>query len=213
MKSFDYKKAYIFDEYFIIDAEAYHEKIRYFDEHLEDILELPFDQSCKIRLDHAIALSKVGAHRAYLRKAEDLIRIVITENIFQYNGKDVFQELLFNKAKSLNATIQYDRAEEVLTQLIRMNPRDDRYKKLFIKTMVTNSRQKAQTVRGISIFAFLMVAVVTAIELLLVKSFFPPYLEAFEIGRIGLFVFANLLLLSHELYIRVRARNKYKTIS
>lgn len=205
MKSFNYKTGIIFDEYFIIGEEAYHEKIRFYEKYRKEILDLPFEQSCKIRLDHSIALAKVGAHHAFLRKAEPLLSIVIEHNIFNYKGIDIFQELLYNKADALYKLYEHSKALSVLKELIKINPDEEKYKKHFYKISVEHKRSNAQTIRGITILMFLVAAILIALQLMVVNSFYPQYSAYIENVRNALLLFACLLIASNELLIRYKS--------
>jgi len=213
MKSFDYKQALLYDEYFIIDSEAYHEKIRYYDKYRIDILDLPFEQSSRIRLDHACALFKVGAYQQYLQKAESLIRLVIQENIFEFNGKDIFEDLLYMKAQSLYCLLHYEEAKAVAGSLMHIKPDAGEYAKLYYKIKVDAQRLDAQKLRGLSIVLFILSAIVIAVELLLVRSFYVQHIETVEWIRNGLFISGLAILAYIEVSIRLKAKSTITKIN
>mgnify|MGYP001604176369 CR=1 FL=1 len=202
MKAQDYKNEILYDAYFDIAKDAYHEKIRYFESNLEAIMSLPFTESIKIELDYALALNKVGAYAGFLRKADRLIQAVVRENIFTFNGKDIYKELLFCKAQSYYRIYKYPEANHVLEQLVKIEPTSLKYQKLYKNLQVDYARHESQKVRGFSIALFLLAGIVIAFELLLVRSFYFNLLPAVVLLRNVALISGIFLVLINEWHIR-----------
>lgn len=212
MKAQDYKNEILYDAYFDISKDAYHEKIRYYESNLEAIMNLPFTEAIKIELDYALALNKVGAYAGFLRKADRLIQAVIRENIFTFNGKDIYKELLFCKAQSYYRIYKYPEADQVLEQLVRMEPTNLKYQKLYKNLQVDYARHESQKVRGFSIALFLIAGVVIAFELLLVRSFYYDLLTTVVFIRNLAIISGLFLVLLNEWYIRRTADKKLNSL-
>ena len=84
----------IYNEYLEIPVSDYHGKTHYFERNIREINQLPFDLSIEIRCACVIAYFELGLYYKYLNQVDDLIHLVITENIYELNGKNIFEELI-----------------------------------------------------------------------------------------------------------------------
>lgn len=212
MKSFEFKSGVIYDQYYDIDPQSYHERIRYFDSHIQEIYQLAFPQSLHIRIDNCIALYKVGAHRQFLRKADRLINLIISENIYHYQDRDIYYELLTMKAEAHHRVREYRLSTHVLRELIKIRPQDKQSKKHFIKAMCDYWRHEAQFVRGLSIILFLSAGIVIAMELLIVRSFYMQYTQYVELTRNLMLLSGILLLFGNEIRFRINAQREFRNL-
>jgi len=214
MKAYNYTTELIYEEYMCISHDAYHEKIRYYESRIGEILKMPFVLSTEIRLDYTFALYKVGAYGQFLRKVDSLIRLVIGENIYEFRGKDVYKELLFRKAMSHYRRQEFGLANKVFSALLKMDHGKPEYKKEYFKCLRDSKRSKNQRTRALSILIFLSLGVIMAIDLLLIRAFYPQQIDTMNALKSVLLLSGAGLILWSELSIRAYARkviNKLKS--
>lgn len=192
----------VYQEYLELKSSDNQEKIRYFERNISEIMHLPFSISAEIQCDCVMAYFEVGAYFKYLEKVDPLIQLVISENIFEVKEKNIFEELLFRKAASLFNIVEYDKAEYVFSELLKINPDNTIYKKAYAKCSVDKLRYEGQKFRGATIFLFILTGLIIGIELLCVRPFHSSAIPAVEITRNLVFVLAICSFLFQEFRIR-----------
>ena len=207
MKAYNYTTELTYEEYMCISHDAYHEKIRYYESRLGEILKMPFELRTEIRLDYTFALYKVGAYGQFLHKVDSLIRLVIRENIYEFRGKDVYRELLFRKAMSHYRRQELSRAKKVFAALVKMDFSTDCYKNEYYKCLRDEKRSKSQKARALSILIFLTLGVTIAIDLLLIRSFYTQHINTLNALKTFLLTAGVGLILWNEISSRAYARN------
>lgn len=202
----------VYTEYLDIDVKAYQDKIRYFERNKNEIKQLPFKINAEIRCDCAIAYFEVGEYTKYLELVDPLIQMVITENIFTIKDKDIYKELLFRKAASLYNNVEYEKSDYVFSELIKMDPENEIYKKAYTKSSIDSLRDDGQGMRGLSIILFLLSGLIIGVELLIVRPFHKDYTFFVELTRNLIFALAIGTFLFQELRIRLRTKQKINNI-
>ena len=202
----------VYTEYLDLEAKAYQDKIRYFERNSKEIKQLPFKINAEIRCDCAIAYFEVGDYMKFLDLVDPLIQLVITENIYTIKGKDIYKELLFRKAASLYNNVEYQKADYVFSELIKMDSKNSIYEKAYTKCSIDNLREKGQGLRGLSIFLFLLAGLIIGFELLVIRTFHKDYTFFVELSRNLIFALAIGTFIFQELNIRLRTKRKINKI-
>jgi len=192
----------VYQEFLEIEHIDYQSKIRYYERNKSEIFQLSFELSTEIRCECVIAYFEVGSYYAYLNKVDDLIHLVISENVFEVKDKNIFEELLFRKAASAYNVVDYYKAEHIFSELIKINPKNQIYKKAFAKCCIDKLRYEGQASRGLTVFLFILSAAVIAVELLSIRPFHDEYIRSFEIARNLIFSLAIFSLIFQEFKIR-----------
>ena len=155
----------IYNEYLEIPVSDYHGKTHYFERNIREINQLPFDLSIEIRCACVIAYFELGLYYKYLNQVDDLIHLVITENIYELNGKNIFEELLFRKGASAYNVVDYYKAKYIFSELIKIDSSNALYQTAFTRCNVDKLRYEGQNFRGITICLLILAAAVIAFEL------------------------------------------------
>jgi len=203
----------VYQEYLELDGSAYQDKIRYYERNQKEITHLPFKLSVEIQCECIMAYFEVGDYYAYLKQVDRLLQLVITDNIFEVKGKNIFEELLFRKAASLYNVVDYYQAEYVFSELLKINPDYKIYRQAFAKCSVDKLRYEGQKMRSITIALFILTGVIIAVELLCIRPFHESKIFATELTRNLLFIFAVGIFLFQELRIRFMTSNKIQLLT
>jgi hypothetical protein len=119
------------------------------------------------------------------------------------NGEDVYEKLLFRKAAAHYHLLELTLAENVLWELLKINPENQTASYLLKRCILRSEPSYLRSTKAISIFLFLLSAIVIGIELLVVRPFFDQYAQQVELVRISIFIFALALLVLSDGWHRV----------
>lgn len=198
----------LFRDFKAIEVTAYRQIIHFYEKQESHILQLDFEEHFELQTAYVNALFEVGAYHRHLILVDMVIEMAITNNIEFYKGEDIFLKMLFRKAASLYNMLEYDKAEYILREIIRINPWD-KDAAIFLKKCLRRQQPKfLQASRAISILLFLLAALVIAAEVLVIKPFYPMYAAAVEQSRFGLFGLGLVLLIGADLLHRAYVENR-----
>jgi hypothetical protein len=110
----------IYRSFLSLDENSFQEIIHFFEDHEKEIQGLDFEEYFDLLVAYVTALFEVGAYKEHLLMVDVVIETSILNNILEYKGEDLYQRMLFLKASSLYNTQQYQKAENVLCELMRM---------------------------------------------------------------------------------------------
>ena len=208
-----YKPTYyskIYRTFMSLEETAFQEQIRFFEENEKEIRELDFEEYFEVLAAYVTALFEVGAYREHLLMVDVVIETSIINNIVEYKGEDLFRRMLFRKAASLYHTDQFQKAEHVLAELLRMD-REDQGAILFLKKCLrTHYPQIRSNAHAVAVFLFLLTAFVIAIEVLLIRPFYEMHAKTVEMSRNSIFVIGILCILFGNLYHRFLAEREVR---
>lgn len=203
----------VYQEYLELKSSDFQAKIRYYERNKSEIKQLPFSVSTEIQCECIIAYFEVGAYYKYLEKVDDLIQLVIEENIFKIKDKNIFEELLFRKAAASYNIVDYYKAEYVFSELLKINPTNDIYKRAYARCNVDKLRYEGQKFRAVTIFLFILTGLIIAFELLCIRPFYDHHVSFIETLRNVIFGLAFLSFLFQELRIRLLTNSNIQTLT
>lgn len=193
----------IYFSYFRLGDTAYRDKVRYYEENREAISALHYEEKFDVDADYLLCLFEIGRYERYLQKADALIEQVITDNIYQYRGENIFNELLFRKAACCYHLGKYNECTGLLRQLMRMDNENTLYSGLYIICKRRMGNDFYELVKASAMASFLLILGITVASILS-----PPplrdYIGLFTGIRLGLLVYAATSLLAIEVYFQYR---------
>lgn len=167
----------------------------------------------EVKVKYLNALFNQGAYEKIVEEIDEAIEICIQENIYDLGTyKNIYAQLLFKKAVALFHTNQLPQALRVLKALIRLNGQRDAYLYLVRRCCQQSYKPIIMKSRAIFIGLLLLTAAVLAIEIFLIKNFFPTYEPEIQLSRNILFATSLIVLLLPELGCRWAAYLKAKQI-
>lgn len=193
----------VYQGYFSLGDTAYREKVRYFEEHPEDIDFLNFDDRIELEMDYMLCLFEIGRYERFLRCVDKVIEEVISENIFSYRDENIFEELLFRKAASLYQMKKFEESKALLKQLIKINPHNTLFLGLYAMCNRQIHDDMIVTVRATAMAAFLIVLGITIARIFL-DPFLDTYMQPFILLRTLLILYIFMSLCALELVFQYR---------
>lgn len=178
--------AYI--DYFNIESNRYSEKISFYEEHKASFDLLLDEVKVEVELDYLLAVFEVGRYDRFLSKVDAFIEWTIIENVETFQEKDIFSLLLFKKAASLYNTSRISEATYVLKELIKIDPKQELYRKLFRRCHRIQFNSRFTMIKGLIVFLLISFIIISVVQLLIVDHFFAasvPIFQYFKIATVG----------------------------
>lgn len=185
-----------------IDPSEYRRIIRFYEEREQKIKLLDFQEYFDLLVTYVNALFEIGNYFKHLRMVDKVIETSINYNIKQYKNEDIYNKMLFKKAASFYNIKSYDKADYILRELIKIDPNDQDVILFLRKCLKKKNPKLIKNTQAIAIFLFLMAALVICVEVLLIKPFFPIYIDLVATSRFSIFGAACLMLVFGELLHR-----------
>lgn len=195
------KKTYL--EYFSYDVDAPREKVRYFEENQANIQMLDFDERLEMNIDYCLCLFEIGRYERYLEKVDSVIESVIEENIYEYMQVPIYEDLLFKKAACYHNLYQFQKAEHLLIQLMRIAPNHPGCLTLLAYCKQKSEKDLFVMFKALAIVCLFMAVSITLARIILIEPFYDQYLSPFMFLRNGLLGLAVVLLLGQEILINI----------
>ncbi len=193
-----------------IEENAFHQRIRFFETHQDEILLLPEKEEFVLKEAYADALFQVGAYRKHLTVVDKLIEESIQQNIRFFKGEDIFQGLLFKKSASLYQLHRYGEAEHILKELIRINPAFPDPATFLTKCLRRKRPPWLNRAKAASVFLFILTAGLISVEMLVMEPFFEDWAADFERVRFGTFGLGIVCLVGGEVWHRLECKNRVR---
>lgn len=183
-----------------IDRAAFRSIIQFYERHQKDIHHLEEKESLELNIVYLRSLFEIGAYENFLKYIDAAIEAIIYNNVLEFEGEDIYYELLYRKASALYHLYKFDDSAYICGQLIKINSENTLAPHLLRKIYVDRKPRYLHTSRAISLVMFLSTAVFCAIELLLLTSVYESYQPNVEVVRISVFCLGVLLLGGSQLY-------------
>ena len=194
----------LYQDFIGIEEGAHRMLVRFYEAKAEEIARLDFDTYFEILVDYTNALFEIGAYTKHIEQVEKILQLSIEHNIHFYKGEDIFCKSLFQKAAAHYNMLEFDRAEYVLKELIKITPTNELAIRFLKKCLYQSRPAYIKYARAISIACFLGAALVTAIDLIFIHPFATNDTHFWEYLRLDICGFGILLLGGSFLYHRLR---------
>ncbi|MCB0629765.1 MAG: hypothetical protein KDD15_08535 [Lewinella sp.] len=198
----------LFLDFKSIHPEAHREIIRFFDENEKAIYQLGTEEFFDLYVSYVDALFVIGKYRKHLLLVDYIVEYSIRQNIYTYNERDLFYEMLMCKGLSYLYTYEFKQAEAIFRQLIRIDPQQAEVSRFLEKSLRHQGAPVQHRTRAIGIGLLIISALVIGIEILLIRPFYEMYTPVFEWSRNLLFLLACITMLAGELIHRCRCRQQ-----
>lgn len=193
----------LYRDFMEIEPSSYHQIIRFVESHEDEMEYIHDEERFELLESYVTALFEVGAYRKHLQQVDRVIEEVIGQNIRFFKGEDIFQKMLFRKAASHYQLLEYSRAEFVLKELLRINPAYADAAQFLKKCRRSKRPRLLRQSKAVSVLLFMLAAVVIAVEVLIVRNFYPEYTQLIETTRLSLMGAGLLVLFGGDLIHRL----------
>jgi len=194
----------IYKEFKSIETNEHLSVVRFYESYETEILTLNFTEYFELLISYIDALFEIGAYQSHRRVVDTAIQMSILHNIKFYNGKDIYIELLFKKAASCYNLMEYNQAEHILRELVKITPYNEMVQRFLKKCLRRKHPEYLKNARGLSILLLLGTALVVAVELVVVRTLLVDYVSLFETIRNSMFVLAVVILVGSLVFHRAQ---------
>lgn len=181
---------------------AFRDKVRYYESNKAQIHYLTYEERIDVDLDYIICLFEIGKYHKFLSKVDALIEVVIIDNIFVYNGLNIYNDLLFKKAACLYNTGQYIKSEKVLKSIVKLDADNTTARALFGKCKRKQGRDWYEGTKAIAVVMLISAVVIALAELLIIKPWYSEFLYSFSMLKFTSFIVGIVALIGNEAYLR-----------
>lgn len=188
--------------YYRIGQGAYRDKVKYFEDHKDEVLLLNIDQQHEVKLDYLQCLFEIGRYKYFLDKVDVMIETVIMENIYLYNGQNIYHDLLFRKAACLYNTNHLQQSADILRALINLDNNHTPARQLYQRCQRKFSSPRREVWKAVAMVMLLSGLSIAVAELFVVRPFYDEYVSKLASLRIFLFATAVTILIGGELYFK-----------
>ena len=191
-----------------IDHTAYRTVVRFYETYADRLENLDFEEYFDLQVVYCQALFEIGAYQKHLALADRVIETSIEQGIQRWNGKDVFSDTLFPKAASHYNLLEFDRAEHILRELLRMHPEAEEVQALLRTTLRRRRSSFIQGSRAVSMSLFLLAALVICVEMIFVRTLYAMYEPLIQTVRTSIFAVGVLVLVGSDGWHRLRVHRR-----
>lgn len=195
-------KGNFYIEYHRLGDTSFRDRVRYYEDHRTRLNELDFSKRIEVDLDYSMCLFEIGKYHRYLGIVDRLIETVIIENIYEFNGGNIYNNLLFRKAACLYNTGQFQKSEKVLKALARLDKENAEARLLFSKCKRKQNRGWYEGIKAIAMVMFISAMSLGFMEILIVKPFYNEYIRTFSNLKWAFIIIALVSLVSNELILK-----------
>jgi tetratricopeptide (TPR) repeat protein len=162
--------------------------VDFWEEHHGDLYQLPLDKYFDLLNTYARALFELGKYKKYLAKSEEVLSLSFEFNLTHWEDKDIVIHTLVKKAAAHFHLYELKAAKKALLQVLTLSPNHSAARHLLQRCVHRESRSQKQIWRAVTILLMLAAALSVAVELMIIRPFFPDIVELTEYVRIALFV-------------------------
>lgn len=186
----------LYRDFLAIEPKNYHAIIRFYEQWEAQIAKLDDDQHYELLFAFTNALFEVGAYRQFLAVVDQAILVSLDESFHKEEAfkQQLFEQLLFRKAAAFVQVIEPAKAEHVVRELLRINPRHALAPLLLQKTLRQQNTSINTVTRAMAILLFGLSALIILIEVLVIRSFYDMYTAPVELSRNLIFIGGLLIL-------------------
>lgn len=188
-------------EYHRIGDKAFRDRVRFYEENRTQVGFLTYEERIDVDLDYLICLFEIGKYHKFLSKVDPLIETVIMDNIFTYNGSNIYNELLFKKAACLFNTGQFAKADSILKSIAKLEPDNTVARSLYGKCKRKQERDWYETVKAVAVVMLLSAVLISIMDLLIVRPFFHELTSTFASLKVITAILGVVALVGNEAYL------------
>jgi hypothetical protein len=181
---------------------AFRDKVRFYESNKALIHYLTYEERIDVDIDYLLCLFEIGKYHKFLSKVDALIETVIVDNIFTFNGKNIYNDLLFKKAACLFNTGQYIKSEKVLKAIVKLDSENKLARLLFGKCKRKQGRDWYEGTKAIAVVMLISAVFVAVAELLIIKPFYSELSSSFSMLKYTCFILGIGSLVGNEMYLR-----------
>ena len=200
----------LYNQFLYMDEKAFYDKVRFFEQNESDVFNMNLNDSIWIQSVYLDAVFQIGDYRKYVDKSQKLLQRIVYYNISQFQGEDLYEEVLQKRASSFYHLRKYDDCARIAQELLKINPSRKDTKTVLLYTIRSSFEKINKIIKALFITALFGAAFVLIFYQIVIFSFFPSIAEWFLDLTANIFAPIFLLLISAKVIIDLYARMKVK---
>ncbi len=194
----DTNPSQIYKTFQAIEPDAHRAVIRFFERREDEILNLEFHEFFELLIAYGDALFKIGDYTTFIKVSNSIIEQSIYHNIQYHKDIDIYQHTLYQKAAAYYQIHHYKKAEHILVELVKINPKNKLVKRFLRKVMSQEKVPFVRKARAISVLLYLVAILIILVDILLGNSFLNAYAQNIRYLWMAFIVLGIVLLLFVE---------------
>ncbi len=182
-----------------INEFSFREKVKFVEENRHEINALRNNDRMYIELDFLLSLFQIGDYERFLQFVDHQLENVIGYNIFTFKNKDIYFQLLQNKALSLFHLRKDQQGLSLALQLKRMSQESMVVDYIIRNILLRKERLWYRQVHATVIALAFGAAGVLFLELLVIRPFYPEFITIIEPLRNIMLIISVLLVIVNQL--------------
>lgn len=155
-----------------MESTDYRAVIHFFERHEQKIHSLEFDEYFEILYNYTVALFETGAYQKHILMANVVAEACILSELPKgFHHMTIYRQTLFKKAAAHYNLIEYDDADHILRELLKIDPEDATTARFLRKTLRSRRTALLKTTRALSVLLILVAATLVAVDVLFIKAF------------------------------------------
>lgn len=200
----------LYRDFKAIDVKDPYGIIRYYEQYEEGLRTLELKEYLDCTLTYTDALFETNDYGRHIVMCDHLIELVITENIHEWGGDDIFCRLLLNKGASLFHQNDLQGSVRVLSALIKINPDYPMARPLLLHCLQVEKTPARLRTRAVSLLLLLCSAISAGSIGLWIQPFYPEWMDAATWATGILFSSGMVLYVSGEYLHLLQCRKQLK---
>jgi len=196
----------VFRQFKQLDKEEPRNVVKFFKLYELSLDQLDFNEQNHLLAAYGDALFKLRQYKPYLKVADRLIELSITQNIQFVQGEDIYYKSLYQKGLAYFGLHDYRAAQHIARELIKMSPEHGAYQNLLRSCMVRERPEWVKQLLFIGAAMYFLSVLLVILEFLVVAKFYEDYQQNMEWVRMGVFSFGLLALIGGELAHHLKIR-------
>lgn len=194
-----------------IPEKNYSRQIYFIEKNREIVENMDTDFRIDLLDKYNIALYEIGHYHKCLSHLETLIFDVINEN-YQSGSNDLFCVLLKRKAYSLYNIGEFEKAQHVSSELIKIDPTSIETNLIMTNACYRLVKQKTKGLRAVAVMMLIFGISITCFDLLIIQNFYPE--QAVKMGWLRIFTIggAALIIVALEMFAFFKGRQQTNQI-
>ncbi len=178
----------VFKEFNRLDEDNFQSVVHFYEQHKQDMITLNFDERFIILLAYSNSLYEINAYKKHLQVSDEIIERSIYHNIQFFNGEDIYLKTLHQKAKSYFHLHEYDSAQHIAQELVKIMPGHKPYTQLLNKCLIRQRPKVVKRILAAGVLLYLISVVLVVVNILLVKPISEVSVQPMEFLRKGIFI-------------------------
>lgn len=210
----------VFSNFKKIPEQAYHDYLIFYQNYFSQIEMLNFEEYSEIKYNYLKALFHLEKLSLFYKQADSFLLEIINNTEFNEEHKEMYQSILFLKAKVLTNELKHKEAISILSELYKLNANEKRVSKYLFQLLFQEQQHQQKKWIGFIVLLIICSLGSTGVYFLLLQPFRPEWsMLAIEIRNsafIGSLILFSLLYLNilQSTFLKMKAlrsRSNYKS--